>query len=95
MSKSNNASLVIPINLFHLVNSYIIDQTNQGKAIDKIYYMPSLCITYQPLSGMCSDIKDCPGGVLINRIVKSSKSYIAGLRVGYIITKIDNYEIIS
>ena len=93
ISKSNNASLVIPINLFHLVNSYIIDQTNQGKAIDKIYYMPSLCITYQPLSGMCSDIKDCPGGVLINRIVKSSKSYIAGLRVGYIITKIDNYEI--
>ena len=93
ISESNNASLVIPINLFHLVNSYIIDKTKRGEEIKKIYHMPSLCLTYQPLSGMCDNLDGCPGGIIINRIVKDSNSYKAGLRVGHIIYKIDKWDI--
>lgn len=93
ISESNNASLVIPINLFHIVNSYIIEKVKNGEEIEKIYHMPSLCITYQPLSGMCDNLEDCPGGIIINRIVKDSNSYRAGIRVGYIIYKIDKWDI--
>lgn len=93
ISKSNNACLVIPINFIHLVNDYIVEQIKNKKEIGKVYYMASLCITYQALSGICENIKGCPEGVLINRIVKNSNSYRSGLRVGYIITKIDDYDI--
>lgn len=93
ISKSNNASLVIPINLFHIVNSYIIQNIKDGKKINKLYNMPTMGITYQALSGICSEDSQCPQGVFINRVIKNSNAYKAGIRVGYVLYKIDNYEI--
>ena len=93
ITESNNASLVIPINLFHLVNGYIIKQINAGKEVKKIYNMPTMGLTYQALSGICSENHECNNGIFVNRVIKGCNAYNAGMRVGMIIYRIDDHEI--
>ena len=53
-----------------------MDCIKSGNKPQKMYYMPTMGLTYQALSGICHEDHECPHGVFINRVLHNSNAYI-------------------